>query len=56
MTVHAVTEVCARGQEVLKELQPQGVPHAEFFEMGNLWRIEIWGTCQRGDFATLESL
>lgn len=46
MTVHAVTEVCARGQEVLKELQPQGVPHAEFFEMDNLWRIEIWGTCQ----------
>ncbi len=40
-----VTEVCERAAEVLQELRPKGGPHVEFFEMGNLWRFEIWGTC-----------
>ena len=41
-----VREVCRLAEEVLKELEPKGVPHARFFELDNLWRIEIWGTCQ----------
>lgn len=40
-----VTEVCEQAAEVLQELAPKGVPHGEFFEVDNLWRFEIWGTC-----------
>lgn len=43
---NVVREVCRLAEDVLKELEPKGVPHAEFFELDNLWRIEIWGTCQ----------
>ena len=44
MDIERLTDISRRAEAVLNEIELHPVPAAEFFDLGNIWKKEVWGT------------